>query len=117
MGIISILDSLKYFCFNGYYSGLNSPNRFGMQIKVGEIEGYDVIYVPEKDQVFCKNTMVSFPVIEAIIRSNLIREEISEKNLVITKNLGIVTLGCLTTTMNNCLKIRHSVNSYKNKNR
>lgn len=43
------------------------------------------------------------------------RETIPEKNLTITKNMGIVTLGCLTTTMENCLNIRKQVNKLKQK--
>ena len=37
-----------------------------MQYKVGLIEGHDVIYVPERNQIFCKNTAVNFSTIETI---------------------------------------------------
>lgn len=84
-------------------------------MEVGEIQGHEVIYIPERDQIFCKNTVVSFPLIERIIRGNTMRETIPEKNLVITKESGIVTLGCLTTTMENCLNIRRNVNKLKSK--
>lgn len=84
---------------------------------VGTIEGYDVIYVEERNALFCKNTAVSFPVIERIVRSSLNREEIPEKDLVITKDNGTVSLGCLTTTMENCLNIRRSVYKLKNKHK
>lgn len=84
-------------------------------MQVGEIQGHEVIYIPERDQIFCKNTVVSFPLIERIIRGNTMREIIPEKNLVITKESGIVTLGCLTTTMENCLNIRRNVNKLKSK--
>jgi hypothetical protein len=80
-----------------------------MQVKVGEIQGNDVIYIPERNQIFCKNTSLNFSLIERIINSNTMRESIPEKNLVVTKDQGIVTLGCLTTTMENCLRIRRSV--------
>lgn len=81
---------------------------------VGTIEGYDVIYVEERDALYCKNTAVPFKVIEKIIKGNLDRDEIPEKNLVITKDNGTVSLGCLTTTMENCLDIRRSVYKIKN---
>lgn len=84
-----------------------------MQYKVGEIQNYDVIYVPERNQIFCKNTAVNFPVIERIIRGSTMREIIPEKDLTITKDMGIVTLGCLTTTMENCLDIMRKVNKLK----
>lgn len=84
-----------------------------MKHKVGEIQSHDVIYIPERNQIFCKNTVVNFSVIEKIIRGSTMRETIPEKDLTITKDMGIVTLGCLTTTMENCLAIRRNVNKLK----
>lgn len=81
--------------------------------KVGEIQGHDVIYIPSKDVIFCKNTAVKFSVIEDIICSNLERNEIPEKNLTIIKDNGTVSFGCLTTTMANCLDIRKRVRKQK----
>lgn len=81
---------------------------------VGTIEGYDVIYIAERDALYCKNTAVPFKAIERIIKGSLDRGEIPEKNLIVTKDNGTVTLGCLTTTMENCLNIRHSVYKIKN---
>ena len=83
------------------------------ECKVGEIQGHDVIYIPSKDVIFCKNTDIKFSIIEKIIRSNLERGEIPEKNLTIIKDNGIVSLGCLTTTMTNCLNIRKRVRKQK----
>ena len=83
------------------------------EYKVGEINGNDVIYIPEKDIIFCKNTAVKFPIIERIIRGRNDKGEIPEKNLTVIKDGGIVHLGCLTTTMENCLDIRRSVNKLK----
>ena len=84
-----------------------------MQYKVGEIQGHDVIYIPERNQIFCKNTAVNFSTMEKIIRGSTMRETIPKKDLTITKDMGIVTLGCLTTTMENCLSIRRKVNKLK----
>lgn len=84
-----------------------------MKHVVGNIQGHDVIYVPERNQIFCKNTAVNFSTIERIIRGSTMRETIPEKDLTITKDMGIVTLGCLTTTMENCLSIRQKVNKLK----
>lgn len=84
-----------------------------MKNVVGNIQGYDVIYLPERNQIFCKNTAVNFSTIERIIRGSTMRETIPEKDLTITKDMGIVTLGCLTTTMENCLSIRRKVNKLK----
>lgn len=83
------------------------------ECKVGEIQGHDVIYIPSKDVIFCKNTAIKFSIIEKIICSNLERFEILEKNLTIIKDNGIVHLGCLTTTMENCLNIRRRVSKLK----
>ena len=83
------------------------------ECKVGEIQGHDVIYIPSKDVIFCKNTAVKFSVIEEIIRGDLERGDIPEKNLTIIKDNGIVHLGCLTTTMENCLNIRRRISKLK----
>lgn len=85
-----------------------------MQIKVGEIQGHDVIYVPEKDSIFCKNTIVKYQVIRRIIKGSNLRSEIPEKNLVITKNDCVITLGCLTTTISNCNEISKNVSKLNN---
>lgn len=84
-----------------------------MHVKVGEIQGYDVLYVPEKDVIFCKNTTLSFPLIERIVRGSMDRTSIPEKELVIIKDDNVVHFGCLTTTMQNCLDIRKQVNKLK----
>ena len=68
---------------------------------VGTIDGNDVIYVPEKDILFCKNTTVPYTLIRQLLKSDCDRESIPEKNLVITKDRRSVTLGCLNTTMSN----------------
>lgn len=83
------------------------------ECKVGEIQGHDVIYIPSKNVIFCKNTAIKFSIIEKIIRSNLERYEYPEKNLTIIKDNGIVHLGCLTTTMENCLNIRRRISKLK----
>lgn len=83
------------------------------ECKVGEIQGHDVIYIPSKDVIFCKNTAIKFSIIEKIICSNLERSKIIEKNLTIIKDNGIVHLGCLTTTMENCLNIRRRISKLK----
>lgn len=80
-----------------------------MQIKVGEIENYDVLYIPEKDVIFCKNTVVKYSVIKRIVKSSNSRDEIPEKELVITKDSNIIHFGCLTTTISNCNNIAKNV--------
>ena len=77
---------------------------------VGSIDGYDVIYVEGKNMIFCKNTILPFPLIKRIIRGGLCRETIEEKNLTITQ------LGCLTTTRENCEAIIKEVNKINKPN-
>ena len=109
VGVSTYMDSLGNSTYNPDYWRDNST----MSVKVGEIQGYDVIYVPEKDVIFCKNTTLSFPLIERIVRGSMDRTSIPEKELVIIKDDNIVHLGCLTTTMENCLEIRKQVNKLK----
>lgn len=109
VGISPDVDTTGSSVSLSYHSRINST----MSVKVGEIQGYDVIYVPEKDVIFCKNTTLSFPLIERIVRGSMDRTSIPEKELVIIKNNNTVHLGCLTTTMENCLEIRKQVNRLK----
>lgn len=83
---------------------------------VGSIDGYDVIYVEGKNMIFCKNTILPFPLIKRIIRGGLCRETIEEKNLTITQDGFIVQLGCLTTTRENCEAIIKEVNKINKPN-
>lgn len=83
------------------------------QLVVGNIEGHDVIYVPEKNILFCKNTIVSYPIIERIVRSANSRDEIPEKNLTIHKDGDFINFGCLHTTIGNCMEIRRNVKKLK----
>lgn len=76
MGIGSHLDSPSNSASNPNIRR-NSRN---MSVKVGEIQGHDVIYVPEKDVIFCKNTTLSFPLIERIIvKSSMDRTNIPDE--------------------------------------
>lgn len=84
-----------------------------MSVKVGKIGIYDVLYIPEKDIIFCKNTTIKYPLIRKIIKSSLDRTEIPEKELVIIKDSNIIHLGCLTTTLENCENISREIRKYK----
>ena len=112
VGSCAILDTSSTCGYNSNYRNSICSNMCE-ECKVGEIQGHDVIYIPSKDVIFCKNTAIKFSIIEKIIRSNLERSEIPEKNLTIIKDNGIVSLGCLTTTITNCLNIRKRVRKQK----
>lgn len=81
--------------------------------KVGNIEGYDVVYCSEKDLLFCKNTTVKFPEVSRIILGDNEIGSIPEKNLIVTKNGNSVSLGCLTASLEECHNIIQRVNKIK----
>ena len=81
-------------------------------VKVGEIEGWPVLYNPEKQRLFCKNTSISLDVIEQMLKSPLSRERNEEKNLTVIKMDNVVHLSCLTTTTDNISNIRKSIKDY-----
>ena len=81
-------------------------------VKVGEIEGWPVLYNPEKQRLFCKNTSISLDVIEEMLKSPLSRERNEEKNLTVIKMDNVVHLSCLTTTTDNISNIRKSIKDY-----
>ena len=81
---------------------------------VGQIGAYDVIYVPEKDVIFCKNTVCRYDDLhQALLDSNLEREFIEKSNLPITKQESAISLGCLNTTKSNILSIDKNIKKFK----
>lgn len=80
-----------------------------MKKVVGNIQGYDVIYVPEKRVLFCKNTAVPYDLLKETVYGDMDRYNIPQKNLVIRKSGEIVEFGCLTTTIENAKNILASI--------
>ena len=80
---------------------------------VGEIQGYDVIYIPEKDIVFCKNTAIKLSVLDKAVKSHTISSTIEEKNLTITKDNGTLCLGCLTTTLDKYRAMKRKISKLR----
>jgi hypothetical protein len=81
---------------------------------VGKIEGYDVIYLPEKDILFCKNTTMPYKVMKAaLLDCPVDRLELKEK-LTMTVSEGIVQLACLTTNIENVKEINKNITKIKN---
>lgn len=84
-----------------------------MKIKVGSIGNYDVIYIPEKDVVFCKNTALKLSILDKIIKSGLCMTEIPEKNLTVTIDGNVIHLGCLTLTKDMYNKMKANIKRLK----
>ena len=72
---------------------------------VGNIQGYDVIYIPERRILFCKNTAVPYNLLKEAVYGDMDRYNIPQKNLVIRKSSEIIEFGCLTTTIENAKNI------------
>lgn len=84
-----------------------------MSEKVGEIQGYDVLYVKEKDMVFCKNTVCKVLDLKALVDSSRDRELLEEKDLSIVKSGSSINFGCLVTTLQNVRAIERNINIIK----
>ena len=85
------------------------------EIIVGEIEEFDVIYVPEKDVLFCKNTTIPYKRIKKAVDSNIDKEEL-KSNLTMYIDRGSVQLGCLTTTLENIKQIDLNIKKVRKQN-
>lgn len=83
------------------------------KIVVGQIQGYDVLYMPEKNYVFCKNTVLPLQVMIDVLKNNTDRVEIPDKNLVIKISNSTIDMGCLSTTRDNLLDIKKTINKIK----
>lgn len=80
---------------------------------IGQIEGHDVIYVPEKDVVFCKNTTLPFSVIKEVQKMSSDSLSIPEKNLTIHKYESTIEMGCLTTSKSHFNELIKTINKIK----
>ena len=83
------------------------------QIVVGQIQGYDVIYIPEKDYVFCKNTVLPLQIMLNVLKCKTDRIEVPDKNLTIKISYSKVDMGCLTTTKENLISIKKIISKLK----
>lgn len=83
------------------------------KIVVGKIEEHDVLYLPERDCIFCKNTVIPFNTASEISKSSLDRYEVPEKNLVVKLFPTTIELGCLTTTRDNYESILKQIKRLK----
>ena len=79
------------------------------QIVVGEIEGYDVLYIPERDIVFCKNTTIPYKVLKRILFEDTVDRVELKKDLMFYSNKNSISFGCLTTTLENCKLINKNI--------
>lgn len=81
-----------------------------MKQVIGNIQGYDVIYIPDKKLLFCKNTVVPLALLKEAVYGSLDRYSIPQKNLVIRKDNSIIEFGCLRTTIEYAKKILAGIN-------
>lgn len=81
-----------------------------MKRVIGNIQGYDVIYIPDKKILFCKNTAVPLDKLKEAIYGDYERYNIPQKNLVIRKDNSIIEFGCLRTTIEHAKEILDNIN-------
>lgn len=85
------------------------------KIIVGKIEHHDVLYLPEKDLVYCKNTVFPYKLMEEhLIKSSCDRIKIKE-DFIITKQQSSIKLSCLNTTSSNIININKNIKRWRNK--
>ena len=76
---------------------------------VGKIQGYDVVYIPQKHLFFFKNTAIPSKEIVEILKSKEQKIYIPAKKLWITKDSDIISFGCITTTIDNINNISKQI--------
>ena len=79
------------------------------QIQVGYIEEYPVLYNPKKRHIFCKNTTVDFDLMYKIIFSNTASFRIESSQLSVVKLGNTVSLGCLSSSLDNVKNILKTI--------
>ena len=83
------------------------------KIEIGTIQGYPVLYLPERDLVFCKNTVVPYQFLIDSFNSGIDRVEYKEKNLIMNFFSHEITLGCLTTNVEDFQKMIKTIKKIK----
>lgn len=81
---------------------------------VGSIEGHDVIYVPEKDILFCKNTALKRSILNDFFYGSIDRISIPEKNIILYKDSSHVSLGCLSLSHSEAKNILNQTKNGQN---
>lgn len=81
-----------------------------MKKTIGTIQGYDVIYVPERKILFCKNTAVPINLIKEAVYGGFERYNIPQKNLTVRKDNSMIEFGCLRTTIEHAKEILDNIN-------
>ena len=87
---------------------------YNMEHVIGKIQGCEVIYIPEKQLIFCKNTILPLNKVLEILKSPEQRTFIPEKKMWITKDEGTISFGCLTSTTDNIKLIHKNVKRINN---
>ena len=80
---------------------------------VGSIEGNDVIYIPEKDILFCKNTTIPYKQMKYVLFEQYKERVLLKKDLMFYSNKNSISFGCLTTTLENCKLINKNIKKHK----
>ena len=82
---------------------------------VGQIQDYDVFYLPERDLVFCKNTVIPYPQLkEVLLDKSLSKYEFKEDIIMTRATSDIIQLACLTTNIENIKQINNQIKKIKN---
>lgn len=64
---------------------------------VGNMGGYDIYYILERDCIFCKNTIIPYSLAKSAFQSPLSRQQLKDDLYYVSDGYNI-TLGCLSTT-------------------
>ena len=89
-----------------------NPNEFE---KVGIIEDNDVLYIIKKELIFCKNTTVPYDYMRKALFINKVDKTQLKHDLELVKDGNSISLGCLTTTMENCEEIYKNIKKIRKK--
>lgn len=85
-----------------------------LQEVVGKIEGYDVLYLPEKELLFCKNTTMPYKTMRYALLEQKVDKLRLKHDLVMSVDERIVSLGCLITNMENIENINENIKRIRN---
>ena len=85
------------------------------KVIVGKIQAHDVYYLPERDLVFCKNTVIPYTKLKEVLLENPVDKYAFKEDIIMTRATeNVIQFACLTTNIENIKEINNQIKKIRN---
>ena len=85
------------------------------KVIVGKVQAHDVYYLPERDLVFCKNTVIPYTKLKEVLLEDLVDKYTFKEDVIMTRAAeSIIQFACLTTNIENIKEINNQIKKIRN---